>query len=277
MHLVDVLQYHTLEGPTNIFVEDNDDSSMSLINSFFLQSAAIENPALLVTWLYITILLKQDWCDSKSFSCLPLDTTSQKGHVVHKLWWTRRIAKAAAVVVEKAMQKTAVATSSSSFRAFFFYYFFLVSSRDWQICPVSFLPQNGTKDRKVKILDNIMPKEGRKLGVLGRFEECGKFNMAWAHSQSHSTFFYVKSFCLFKKRPSSSLSTSSKEATYIHYYSTACIASTTTTLSISFNSKPPFLRTPKAPWKQRWMDGDQRPATKEIWPWPLFTQWNGFL
>ena len=210
---------------------------MSLVNSFFLQSAAIENPALLVTWLYITILLKQDWCDSKSFSCLPLDTTSQKGHVVHKLWWTRRIAKAAAVVVEKAMQKTAVATSSSSFRAFFFFYsyFFLVSSRDWQICPVSFLPQNGTKDRKVKILDNIMPKEGRKLGVLGRFEECGKFNMAWAHSQSHSTFFYVKSFCFFKKRPSSSLSTTSKEATYIHYYSAACVASTTTTLSISFN------------------------------------------
>ena len=246
---------------------------MSLVNSFFLQSAAIENPALLVTWLYITILLKQDWCDSKSFSCLPLDTTSQKGHVVHKLWWTRRIAKAAAVVVEKAMQKTAVATSSSSFRAFFFFYsyFFLVSSRDWQICPVSFLPQNGTKDRKVKILDNIMPKEGRKLGVLGRFEECGKFNMAWAHSQSHSTFFYVKSFCFFKKRPSSSLSTTSKEATYIHYYSAACVASTTTTLSISFNSRPPFLRTPKTPWKQRWMDGDQRPATKEIWPWLLFS------
>ena len=63
-----------------------------------------------------------------SLKCL-LDTTSQKGHVVHKLWWSGWGHPAA--------PPTTVASSSSS-------------SLWWPSL------QNGTKARKVKILDNIM-------------------------------------------------------------------------------------------------------------------------
>ena len=65
---------------------------------------------------------------TESVKCL-LDTTSQKGHVVHKLWWSGWGHPAA--------PPTTVASSSSS-------------SLWWPSL------QNGTKARKVKILDNIM-------------------------------------------------------------------------------------------------------------------------
>ena len=130
-----------------------------------------------------------------SLKCL-LDTTSQKGHVVHKLWWSgwgHPAAAAAAVTV---------ASSSSSLRP---------------------SPQNETKAGKVKILDNIMVLLlPQKVGTTWSFRGMWKVQYGYYYTTSVLLTFFkflIKSFfrSVVKEASVSSWLLQSQFYNYIHY------------------------------------------------------------